>query len=101
MKIFTAAAFAASLFASVAVHAEERETVSMTVRHGDLDLRRADHRAQLDARIRRAAMIACGTVTADLRQNDDIARCRREMTADAAVKVAALSPSRVQLASNR
>ncbi len=101
MKIFTAAAFAGSLFASVTVHAEERETISMTVRHGDLDLRRADHRAQLDSRIRRAAMIACGTVTADLRQNDDIARCRREMTADAAVKVAALSPSRVQLASNR
>ncbi len=93
MKKFTAAAIAASLFASATAQAEMREpvTVTVTVRHADLDLYRADDRAQLDARIRRAATMACGHVTVDLRRNADIARCRREMMADAAIKVAALS----------
>ncbi|WP_167345441.1 UrcA family protein [Sphingomonas yabuuchiae] len=91
MKKFTAAAIAASLFASATAQAEMREPVTVTVRHADLDLYRADDRAQLDARIRRAATMACGHVTVDLRRNADIARCRREMMADAAIKVAALS----------
>lgn len=99
MNIFTTAAFAALLCMSVAVRAEDREPVTIKVRHGDLDLRRADHRAALDVRIRRAAMIACGPVTADLRHNDDVARCRREMLADATTKVATLPQMRVALAS--
>ncbi len=99
MKMFTAAAMAASLFVSVAAQAEMREPVTVTVRHADLDLRRADHRAQLHARIRRATMMACGPVTVDLRRNLDVSRCRREMMADATTKVAALSTAPVALAS--
>lgn len=99
MKMFTAAAIAASLFAPVAAQADIREPVTVTVRHADLDLLRADHRAKLDARIRRAAMMACGAVTTDLRRDNDITRCRREMMADAAIKVAALSTIPVALAS--
>ncbi len=99
MKKFTAAAFAASLCMSVAAHAEMREPVTATIRYADLDLHRADHRAQLDARIRRAAAIACGSVTNDLRRNADISRCRHEMVADAAPKIAALSMAPVALAS--
>ena len=91
MTMFTTAAVAASLFAPVAAQAEMRDPVTVTVRHGDLDLRRADHRAMLEARIRRAATIACGPVTADLRHNLDVSRCRREMTVDATTKLAALS----------
>jgi len=100
MKIFTAAATAASLFVSFAAQAEIREPVVVRVRHADLDLRRPDHRAQLDARIRRAALIACGPVTMDLRRNADFARCRKEMLADAAPKLAALSQAPIALASN-
>lgn len=101
MKKFTAAAIAASLFASAAAQAEIREPVTVTVRHADLDLHRAADRAQFDARIRRAATMACGHVTTDLRRNADITRCRREMMADAAIKVAALSTAApVALASN-
>lgn len=99
MKIFTAAAIAASLFVSVAAAADVREPVVVRVRHADLDLHRADQRAQLDARIRRAALIACGPVTMDLRRNADSARCRKEMLADAAPKLAALTQAPMTLAS--
>jgi hypothetical protein len=38
-------------------------------------------------------------VTVDLRRNLDVSRCRREMMADATIKVAALSTAPVALAS--
>jgi len=100
-KIF-AVALAASFFLSGAsVEAQVREPVSIKVRHADLDFHRPDHRAMLDARIRRAAAIACGPMTNDLAQNEGVARCRAEMRADADVKVAALLAAPVMLASTR
>lgn len=102
MTKFMSAAFAASLLVSaVSVQAEVRETVRVTVRHHDLDLHRADHRAMLGARIRRAAAIACGPLTQDVRGNADVSRCRAEMRANGAVQIAALSDAPVALASAR
>ncbi|MFN3674652.1 MAG: UrcA family protein [Sphingomonas pseudosanguinis] len=107
MTKFMSAAFAASilvpaiLMSAAPAQAQTRETVTATVRHRDLDLRKPEHRAMLDARLRRAAAIACGHMTRDLRINGDITRCRAEMRADSAVKVAALTNAPVMLASTR
>lgn len=109
MTKFMSAAFAASILvpailmsaAPAQAQAQTREAVTATVRHSDLDLRKPEHRAMLDARLRRAAAIACGYMTRDLRINSDITRCRAEMRADSAVKVAALTNAPVMLASTR
>ncbi|WP_341505720.1 UrcA family protein [Sphingomonas sp. 2378] len=101
MKNLCAVALAALVFAP-SVQAAERQTVSAAIPHADLDLRRADHRTMLDARIRHATTLACGPMTTDLIINADVARCRKEMRADAAIKVAALTTQApVALASNQ
>lgn len=99
-KIFAVALATSFVLSGASVQAQVREPVSIKVRHADLDLHRPDHRATLDARIRRAAAIACGPMTNDLAQNEGVTRCRAEMQADAAVKVAALLAP-VMLASTR
>ncbi|WP_294235960.1 UrcA family protein [uncultured Sphingomonas sp.] len=101
MNRFMAAAVAASLFMPVLAHAQVREPVSATAFRGDLDLNRADHRALLDARLNRAVARACGPVSRDLIANANVAQCRKEMRADAAVKIAALVAKPVALASNQ
>ncbi len=107
MTKFMSAAFAASvlvpafLMSASSAQAEVREVVTAKVHHADLDLRKPEHRAMLDARLRRAAAMACGHMTRDLRINGDINRCRAEMRADSVVKVAALANAPVMLASTR
>lgn len=85
-------ALAAALFACLpsAVAAQDRQPVRVQVRHGDLDLSRADHRAMLDARLRRAAHAACGQQGRELKVIADIRRCEAEMRRDGSVQIAAL-----------
>ncbi|WP_343525176.1 UrcA family protein [Sphingomonas sp.] len=102
MSKIIAAAFAASVFmCGASVEAQMREPITVKVHYADLNLARADQRAVLDARIRRAANSACGPITVDIASNADVLHCRKEMHADAAVKLAGLSPAPIALASNR
>lgn len=100
-KTFAVAVSAILFVCASSAQAQIRERVTATVRYSDLDLRRADQRAQFGERVRRAAAIACGPITQDMQRNIDIHRCRSEMRADAVVQVAALTTAPVALASNR
>ena len=98
-RAVTAALTALVLVPSVvpsAAAAQSRVAVHASVPVADLDLsREADHRRFAD-RLRRAARQVCGT-GASLAERMDSARCRREMTADATVQLAA-RPTRVRVA---
>lgn len=79
------AAVAATLLATPVVAQEIDELRSVTVRHDDLDLRRARDVHRLDRRIARAAVEACGSTTSIDPTGKNIARrCRIETVAVAA-----------------
>lgn len=101
MNRFLTAAVAASLFVPAIAEAQFREPVSVTVHRGDLDLHRADQRAVLEGRVRRAAARACGNLTSDIVSNLDVEHCRKEMLANASNQIAALVAAPTALASNR
>ncbi len=77
-----------------------RSPVSARVSTADLDLTRAAGRAGLHRRLSVAAQRACGLAQAQWHERRDAERCYREMMADGAGKIAALTPAqRLELAS--
>ena len=88
--IHAALAAAACLCASMPVAAQERIATTVRVPVSGLDLNSAAGRAILDTRLRGAIRNACAPTGASLAEAADSQRCRREMTADAAVRIAAL-----------
>ena len=87
----TALAVIAAACLSSTAQAETRDTVSIRVRHADLNLTRAADRATFDARVRRAANIACVAQGSDWRLRRDAERCKAEMRADASNKAAVIA----------
>lgn len=87
----TALAVIAAACLSSAAQADVRDTVSIRVRHADLNLTRADDRATFDRRVRRAADIVCIARGGDWWMRRDVARCKAEMLADASNKAAMMS----------
>lgn len=82
-KILTLASIAAIALAAAPVAAMD-EVPSMTIKHSDLDLARADHQAKLDRRINAAVTQVCGQTSArTLSLNEDIRACREAAFANA------------------
>ena len=104
MKLFitvaSAAIVGACLFSTGANASSAREPVSVRVSRAGLDLTSEAGRTMFQRRLRSAIATACQSRRGGLEALADTHQCRAEMTADAAVKTAALfGPTGTQLAS--
>lgn len=91
------AAIACTCLAS-SLNAQNNEQVTAHVRYADLNLSSTAGRAELAARVRGAAEIACPSMGDSLAEKMDVARCRREMTKDGQMQAARLATSDQRLA---
>ncbi len=93
MKLFisvaSAAIVGACLFSTAATASSARDPVSVRVSRAGLDLTSDAGRAALQRRLRSAIASACAPRSGGLDALADSQRCRKEMTADATVKMAA------------
>jgi len=104
MKLFISVASAtivgACLFSTIASASPGREPVSVRVSRAGLDLTSDAGRTAFQHRLRSAISSACQPRSGGLDALADAQRCRKEMTADASVKLAVLfARSGTQLAS--
>lgn len=105
--LLTAAAFVALFVAPLVAGQAEAQGTQVTVGYADLDLSDPADVAKLDRRIRAAAQAACGKPSAaDLEAQNDLARCRADAQARAALqrsqamaKASASMPTPAQTAS--
>lgn len=93
ITIIAASVLAAGLTAASGIgHVAQAQTQAETaagrtvaVHYADLDLRSATGREALDSRIRQAVRQACGIASpADLRGQNDVSACRRDLAASLA-----------------
>lgn len=94
MKLFisvaSAAIVGACLFSTAASASSVREPVSVRVSRAGLDLSNDAGRSAFQRRLRSAIASACQPRTSGLDALADAHQCRKEMTADADVKMASL-----------
>ncbi len=89
MKFVIPAALAAvASLCPVVAQAQDRDVVTVRVSRSGLNLADADHRAQFDARVRRAAYRACQFNGTRLIEQQIANRCVAEMRRDAEQQVA-------------
>ncbi|WP_294297929.1 UrcA family protein [uncultured Sphingomonas sp.] len=89
MKFVIPAALAAvASLCPVVAQAQDREVFTVRVSRSGLDLADADHRAQFDSRVRRAAYRACQFNGGRLIEQLGVNRCVAEMRRDADQQVA-------------